>query len=224
MFIPDPGSDFFPSWIPDPNFFYPGSRILIKEFKYVNPKKWFLSSRKYDPGCSSRIRILTFCPSRIQGFKKHRIPDPDPQHWLELCLPSLIPRNWVCVSPLEPKGRGATLACGWGDGGTQFERLDRKPGTLYNQLVMSYLYFSFWGDDRLCVDTLTSQWSVLCTEYTLYPLGHVPFPSSVLSADYSQGHCESFGDFGRLAFALASTAPLSMCAAFYRLISKLCFL
>ncbi len=42
---------------------YPGSelspsRIRIKEFKYFNPqktKKWVLSSRKYDPGCSSRI-------------------------------------------------------------------------------------------------------------------------------------------------------------------------
>jgi hypothetical protein len=74
MFIPDPGSDFFPSRIPDLV-----SRIRIKEFKYFNPKKtkkWFLSSRKYDPGCSSRIRMLTFYPSRIQGSKKHRIPDP----------------------------------------------------------------------------------------------------------------------------------------------------
>jgi hypothetical protein len=56
-----PGSDFFPSRIPDPNCFHPGSRIRIKEVKYFNPKKWFLSSRKYDPGCSSLI------------------PDPDPQ-------------------------------------------------------------------------------------------------------------------------------------------------
>jgi hypothetical protein len=51
--------------IPDSTFFHPGSefsqsRIRIKEFKYSNSKKWFLSSRKYDPGCSSRIRILTF--------------------------------------------------------------------------------------------------------------------------------------------------------------------
>jgi hypothetical protein len=70
MFIPDPGSDFFPSWIPDPNFLHPGSRILIKEFKYFNPKKWFLSSRKYDPGCSSRIRI----PESDPDF----LPIPDP--------------------------------------------------------------------------------------------------------------------------------------------------
>ncbi len=33
-------------------------RIVIKEFKCFNPqksKKWFLSFKKYDPGCSSRI-------------------------------------------------------------------------------------------------------------------------------------------------------------------------
>ncbi len=35
--------------------------------------------RVVHPG--SRIRILTFYPSRIQGSKRHRIPDPDPQHW-----------------------------------------------------------------------------------------------------------------------------------------------
>ncbi len=38
MFIPDPGSDFFPSRIPDPNRLHPGSRICIKEFKYFKPK------------------------------------------------------------------------------------------------------------------------------------------------------------------------------------------
>ncbi len=40
-----PGSEFFPSRI----------RIFFV-FKY-NPKNWFLSSRKYDPGWSSWIRI-----------------------------------------------------------------------------------------------------------------------------------------------------------------------
>jgi hypothetical protein len=34
-----PGTEFFPSRISDPNFFHPGSRIRIKEFKYFNPKK-----------------------------------------------------------------------------------------------------------------------------------------------------------------------------------------
>ncbi len=49
----------------------PGSRIRIKEFKYFNPKKtkkWFLSSKKYDPGCSSRI------PDPDADF----LPIPDP--------------------------------------------------------------------------------------------------------------------------------------------------
>jgi hypothetical protein len=98
MFIPDP-TFFHPGSrirlfsipdprfrIPDPNGLHPGSRIRIKEFKYFNPKKWFLSSRKYDPGCSSRIRMLTSTHpgSRIQGSKRHRIPDPDLQHCFSL--------------------------------------------------------------------------------------------------------------------------------------------
>jgi hypothetical protein len=71
--------------IPDPIFFHPGSEFFlsihpIKEFKYFN--KLFLSTRKYDLGCSSRIRILSFYPSRIPGSKRHWIPDPDPQHCL----------------------------------------------------------------------------------------------------------------------------------------------
>jgi hypothetical protein len=59
-----PGSEFFPS------------RIRIKEFKYFNPKKWFLSSRKYDSGCSSRIWILTFYSSRIPDPGVKKAPDP----------------------------------------------------------------------------------------------------------------------------------------------------
>ncbi len=51
----------FPSRILDPH-----------QIIYVfSPKKLFLSSRKYDPGCSSQIRILDpdFYPARIQGSK-----------------------------------------------------------------------------------------------------------------------------------------------------------
>jgi hypothetical protein len=69
MFSPDLGSEFFPSRIPDPNLFHLelGSRICLKEFKYLNPKNaWFLSIQKYDQGFSSWIRILIFLP----------IPDP----------------------------------------------------------------------------------------------------------------------------------------------------
>jgi hypothetical protein len=75
--------------IPDPNFFHPGSRvkkipgsrIRTKEFTYFNTKKLFLSSRKYDPKCSFRIRILIFYPSRTPASKTHRIPDPQHCTW-----------------------------------------------------------------------------------------------------------------------------------------------
>jgi hypothetical protein len=59
---------------------------------YFNPKKWFLSSQKYDPGFSSLIRIPDPDPDflpipdpnhgsqiPIQGSKRHRIPDPGAQ-------------------------------------------------------------------------------------------------------------------------------------------------
>jgi hypothetical protein len=75
-------------FIPDLNFFHPGSR---KEFKYFNPEKLFLSSRKYDPGCSSRT------------------PDPDPD-----CLPipdpgvKKIPDPGVKKAP-DPESGFATL-------------------------------------------------------------------------------------------------------------------
>jgi hypothetical protein len=34
----------------------------IKDFKYFNQKKWFLSSQKYDPGFPSRIWIPDLDP------------------------------------------------------------------------------------------------------------------------------------------------------------------
>ncbi len=36
----------------------------------------FLSSRKYDPGCSSRIRILNFYPISDPGYRVKKAPDP----------------------------------------------------------------------------------------------------------------------------------------------------
>jgi hypothetical protein len=92
MFIPDPGSDFF----------HTGSWICIKEFKYFKSKKLFLRSRKYDPGCSSRIRIPIFYPSRIKGSKRHRLPDPDPQHWY----------SFSCMRPgvLQPVSGSCSVA------------------------------------------------------------------------------------------------------------------
>jgi len=75
--------------IPDRTFFHPGSelspsRIRIKEFKYFNPKKWFLNSGLFipDPG------------SRIQGSKRHRIRDHDPQHCFDADLGFFIKLGW----------------------------------------------------------------------------------------------------------------------------------
>jgi hypothetical protein len=60
----------------------PGSRIRVKEFMYFNPKKLFLRAWKYDPGCSSQIRILIFYLSRIPDKGVKKAPYPDPQHCL----------------------------------------------------------------------------------------------------------------------------------------------
>jgi hypothetical protein len=77
MFIPDPGSDFFPSRIqtfsiPDPGSSSKNLSILTPK----NQKKWFLSSKIYDPDCSSRIRMLTFYPSRIPDPGVKKAPNP----------------------------------------------------------------------------------------------------------------------------------------------------
>jgi hypothetical protein len=76
-------------FISDPTFFHPGSelspsRIRIKEFKYFNPKKWFLNSGLFipDPG------------SRIQGSKRHRIRDHDPQLCFDADLGFFIKLGW----------------------------------------------------------------------------------------------------------------------------------
>jgi hypothetical protein len=56
-------------------------RIFHADFKSGEKVgKMFLSSRKYDQGCSSRIRILTFYPS--QNSDPGVILDLDPQNWL----------------------------------------------------------------------------------------------------------------------------------------------
>ncbi len=66
LFFFSPGSEFFPFRIPDPH-----QRILV-----FLSKKLFLSSRKDDPGCSSRIRILIVYPSRIPDPGIKKAPDP----------------------------------------------------------------------------------------------------------------------------------------------------
>jgi hypothetical protein len=61
--------------IPDP-----GSKSASKNLSIFNPKN--LGNMIRDVHLGSRI--LIFYLSRIPGSKRHRIPDPDPQHCLKL--------------------------------------------------------------------------------------------------------------------------------------------
>jgi hypothetical protein len=67
--------------------------VHIKEFKYFNPKKWFLSSQKYDTGFPSRIRI----PNPDPDF----LPIPDPE---SKGTGSLIPNPGSGFATLEISG------------------------------------------------------------------------------------------------------------------------
>ncbi len=86
-----PGSEFFPSRIPHPNFFHPGSRIRIKEFMYFNPKNCFQA-------LGNMIRVVhPGSGSRIQWSKRHRILDADPQHCCTVVQSVSVPvwrRGW----------------------------------------------------------------------------------------------------------------------------------
>ena len=92
--IQDTGSKFCPSWIPDPRLEFFPSRVLdpgciSKNLSILAKKNGFSALRNmirvFHPGSGSRIWFLTFYlsripildpRSRIQGSKKHRIPDP----------------------------------------------------------------------------------------------------------------------------------------------------
>jgi hypothetical protein len=57
-------------FIPDPNFFFhPGSASKIKNLSILTPKKWFLSTQKYDLDPD-------FYPSRIPDPGVKKVPDP----------------------------------------------------------------------------------------------------------------------------------------------------
>jgi hypothetical protein len=71
MFMQNPGSEFF----------FPGSQMQgQKDSDHGSgsalTKKLFLGFWKYDPGCSSRIRILIFYLSRIPDPGVKKAPDP----------------------------------------------------------------------------------------------------------------------------------------------------
>jgi hypothetical protein len=68
-------------FIPDPNFFHPGSLIRIKEFTSTLTQKIGFQAlrnmiRVVHPGPGFRIRILIFYPSRIPDPGVKKAPDP----------------------------------------------------------------------------------------------------------------------------------------------------
>jgi hypothetical protein len=65
FFFSDPGSDFFPSRIPDPNFFHPGSRIHTKDFKYFNSKNCFFKLTE-----NFWFILFTYCPDGLEFQKQ----------------------------------------------------------------------------------------------------------------------------------------------------------
>ncbi len=82
ILIPDPRSKFFPSRILDPGSASKNLSILTKKNGFSALRNMI---RVFHPKSGSRIRILTFYPSRIlilyprswiQGSKRHRSPDP----------------------------------------------------------------------------------------------------------------------------------------------------
>ncbi len=85
-------------FIPDPNFFHPGSRVKRipdpdPHLRICKLNKLFRSSRKYDLGFSSRIRILFFTRPGSQ------IPDPGVKkaadHWSRIRIRNT--RSYHCI-------------------------------------------------------------------------------------------------------------------------------
>ncbi len=99
------GSGMF---IPDPTFFYPGSELspsrirTSKNLSILTPKKWFLSSRKYDP-------VADFLPipdpgSRGQKGTGSRIRTRNTVIWFQLFVSGEL--CWYC----PPCGRSLHTA------------------------------------------------------------------------------------------------------------------
>jgi hypothetical protein len=101
---------------------------IFKDLQNFLPKKLSLSSQKYglgsgiwDPGSEIRDREKTCSGSRIQGSKRHRIPDPDPQHWFQFSFNFL--NHWFAVQvPRE------AILINVRNARKHFEKLERDSG------------------------------------------------------------------------------------------------
>jgi hypothetical protein len=76
MFYPGSGSDHFLIPDPDLNIFYPGSYMKIKMQTYFLLASYAFRSKVLVLVIVKEIQDQEKNSSRIQGVKKHRIPDP----------------------------------------------------------------------------------------------------------------------------------------------------
>jgi hypothetical protein len=95
-------------------------------------KKLTLSSQKYGLGIRdprSGIRTKTYSGSRIQGSKRPRIPDPDPQHckisW-QSCRTASPPRTQTVCSGWTALSRPPPICCGCSSSGSPLPPQERK--------------------------------------------------------------------------------------------------
>ncbi len=106
-----------PSRIPDQNISDLRSRIHIhiEDIKVFlsNPKKLFLSARKYNP---IRIPNLIFYASRVPGSKRYQIPDPDPQHCLRDTTKWTPSRKIHAAMQEKQTQVGPDISCIWSTG------------------------------------------------------------------------------------------------------------
>ncbi len=134
--------------IPDPESRVKKIRVRnrIKEYcKYYNSINLFLSSRKCDPGCSSRIRILIFYPIRIPDSGLKMAPDPGSgsatlllSRETSLCIPnwSLLCLNIFCSSCMGINLNSINLPFRYSSAGTG---LFRKCHAIWIEMVIKYL-------------------------------------------------------------------------------------
>jgi hypothetical protein len=105
MFIPDTGSEFFPTRILDPNFFHPGStskiQIIILPIPDPNPGV----KKAPDPGSATQLQSLGYLYERwpSAGRPSHRW-DPGRGRWWR---PVLLPRT--VQSTVETHNNGTVM-------------------------------------------------------------------------------------------------------------------
>jgi hypothetical protein len=109
MFIPDPGSGFFPSRILDPDFFHPGSRCQKEHLIRIRKNCIPVIEKKHAPQRQRSSRKFTETPA----ICRDRLTDPKP-----ITLISLLElyystqykefEKWAC------RYQFPTASCLWG--------------------------------------------------------------------------------------------------------------